>query len=150
MYIYILYLYHSLFTTFCSAFLELYYLFLQRPFGKKMTKEFMAGQMFQLKKKQEQSDEEEEEMMEESESEYSMVATEIYESPVITPKRLSLIDLTVGTEVTKHDIQETTERGKYLWNKILCTIGPFYQIGIFHGADRNSPVSSHSPYKTHW
>ena len=40
-----------------------------------------------------------------SESELSWAPTEIYNSPLDTPKRLSLIDLTLTPEVSKYDLK---------------------------------------------
>ena len=73
----------------------------------KVAEEFLAAQ----KSSAATGEAEEPSESSESDSEWSMVPTEIYLSPKDTPKRLSLVDLTLGPEVTNRDVADTLVRG---------------------------------------
>ncbi|XP_048253112.1 uncharacterized protein LOC124133882 isoform X3 [Haliotis rufescens] len=74
------------------------------PYELEFSKDFLEGKL-QLDPMKAKKDEESEE-----ESEFSMAPTEIYFSPPDTPKPLSTLDLTLGSEVSKYDLVKHMEK----------------------------------------
>ena len=88
------------------------YVSLQVPYEIEFSKDFLEGKVT-LEPKKDDSEESDEE------GNLSLAPTEVYWSPPSTPGSLSNVDLTLGSEVTKHDLlYQMKTKLQYLIGKI--------------------------------